>query len=53
MSLPPDLAWEEEQQRRAGYGPHNLAKKSGENIGYGAAWTARKEAIYGRRTSGW
>lgn len=53
MRLPQDLADEEEELRRADSGQHSLSKKEEERLGYGAAWTARKAAIYGRRAIGW
>lgn len=54
IQLPPDMAKEEEEARHRGaLGPYSLAKRPGEGLGYGAAWTARKAAIYGRRASGW
>ncbi|BGO92528.1 hypothetical protein NBRC10512_000445 [Rhodotorula toruloides] len=53
MRLPPGMAEEEEELRRARSGQHSLSKQEEERLGYGAAWTARKAAIYGRRATGW
>ncbi|BGP25657.1 hypothetical protein Rt10032_c06g2926 [Rhodotorula toruloides] len=50
LRLPPMRVPQEEEERWGSQGgQHSLAKKSDEGLGCGAAWTARKAAIYGRR----